>query len=225
VTVGAGIGTPGNVVPTGERTWIPTLPPVALSHWPVTSTPARSITSVCSWRGPFGPIEYDGHLYGLRVHEFRRFLELPARSGAEFELALDIDPADGADRTRLEAAGFRLIDPRTVAGDPWQYRDYVSNSFAELCVAKNLYVDTAGGWFSDRSACYLAAGRPVVAQHTGAAVPAGEGLLTFRTPDEAVAAMADLRARPAAHARAARELAEAYLSARVVLPALVEAVT
>jgi hypothetical protein len=225
-TVGTRLGTPGCIVPTAGRAWIPTLPPVVLAEWPV--APPRSdaaITSVCSWRGPFGPIEYGGRTYGLRVHEFRRFLDIPARTGADVELALDIDTADAADRARLAAAGFRLIDPAQAAADPARYRAYVAGSAAELCVAKNLYVDTAGGWFSDRSACYLASGRPVIAQDTAATLPAGVGMLTFRTLDEAVDAVAEVRGHPARQARAARELAEAYLASDVVLPTLAEAVT
>lgn len=224
VTVGSKIGTPRGLVPSAGRHWVPTLPPVVLSQWPVVEARGAAITSVCSWRGPFGPIEYRGRSFGLRVHEFRRFLDLPARTGAPFELALDIDPADSADRSRLVAAGFTLVDPRKVAADPWQYQAYVAESSAELCVAKNLYVDTAGGWFSDRSACYLASGRPVIAQDTGVDLPTGTGLLTFGSLDEAVGAVAQIRADPVGHGRAARELAEEHLSSRIVLPALIAAV-
>jgi hypothetical protein len=224
VTVGANVGAAGCIVPTAGTSWITTLPPVVLSQWPVEPRPGGAITSVCTWRGPFAPIEYAGRTFGLRVHEFRRFLDLPTRTGAEFELALEIDPADAADRSRLEAAGFVLRDPLAVASDPWRYRDYVAGSVAELCVAKNLYVGTAGGWFSDRSACYLASGRPVIAQDTGTRLPSGAGLLTFRTLDEAVEAVHEVRAHPDRHRRAARDLAEAYLSSAAVLPALVDAV-
>jgi hypothetical protein len=226
VTVGSNIGAPGCLVPTNVRQWITTLPPVALSAWPVRPQPPdAAITSVCSWRGPFGPIEYGGRTFGLRVHEFRRFLDLPGRTGARFELALDIDPADAADRDRLDAAGFDLVDPLAVTADLDAYRDYVAGSAAELCVAKNLYVDTRGGWFSDRSACYLATGRPVIAQDTGARIPSGHGLLTFSTVEEAVDAVARVRADPESHGRAARELAQDVLAASVVLPPLIDAVS
>lgn len=224
VTVGGNVGTPVSLVPTGGRRWVPMLPPVVLSRWPVAEGNGGAITSVCTWRGPFAPIDFGGRTYGLRVHEFRRFLDLPARTGASIELALDIDEADSADRLRLAAAGFSLVDPREVAGNPWQYQSYVAASSAELCVAKNLYVDTASGWFSDRSACYLASGRPVIAQDTGFRLPSGAGLLSFRTLDEAVAAVIEVRTDPAKHSRAARELAEEYLSSAVVLPALIAAV-
>ena len=132
------------------------------------------------------------------MHEFRRFFELPERASARFEVALDIDEADERDLRRLRRA--RLDSSRIrarVAGDPWRYRDYVQRSGAELMIAKNLYVDTRSGWFSDRSACYLASGKPVLAQDTGleGLVPTGEGLLTFSTLEEAVAGAEEIVAR------------------------------
>ncbi|MGN6607686.1 MAG: hypothetical protein ACTHMS_11850 [Jatrophihabitans sp.] len=222
-TVGTNL--PASTVPLLDRPWITTVPPVFLPAWPVQpARPDGPFTSVASWRGPFGPIEYTGRTYGLRVHEFRRFLRLPVRIGADFRLALDIDPADDADRVRLEADGWVLCDPSTVATLD-AYRGFLADSAAELCIAKQLYVATRGGWFSDRSACYLASGRPVVMQDTGATLPTGAGLLTFSTPDEAVACIEAVRADHARHARAARELAESVLSTSVVLPRLLDAVT
>ena len=225
VTVGTAVGTPRSLVPTRGLPWLPVLPPVHLPSWPV-STGGPTWTSVASWRGPFGPIEHEGRTYGLRVHTFRRLLDVPSASGADVQLALDLDDHDGADRAALLAAGFRLADPRAAAGTPDAYRRYVQRSAGELCVAKALYVDTRGGWFSDRSACYLASGRPVVAQDTGwtSALPSGEGLLAFTDTASAAAALRDVAAAPARHSRAARELAEAHLSTAVVLPALLDAV-
>ena len=222
VTVGGRIGTPGCAIPTCGVEWTRTLPPVELSEWPPAETSGRPFTSVASWRGPFGPIEYEGRTYGLRVHELRRFAELPERSGLSFELALDIDSADAADRERLLAGGWRLIDPDQAAGDPWRYRDYVQRSGAELMVAKNLYVDAVSGWFSDRSACYLASGRPVLAQDTGleGLIPAGGGLVLFSTLEEAVEGARVIAADPGRHGRAARKLAEEHLAAERVLPGL-----
>ena len=225
VTVGSTIG--GSAVPACGIDWIPTLPPVHLADWPVaTPAPAAPVTSVVSWRGPFEPIEYGGTTDGLRVHEFRRFLELPGRVGERFELSLDIDPADDRDRTALLEHGWALADPSETAGTPDRYRDYVRRSKAELMIAKHLYVASGGGWFSDRSACYLAAGRPVIAQDTGfsAVLPTGDGLLTFTTPDEAVEATRDLHRHYEHHCRAARALAEEHFSTDVVLPRLLEAV-
>ncbi|MGH9135746.1 MAG: hypothetical protein ACRD0G_01700 [Acidimicrobiales bacterium] len=235
VTIGENIGRPGCLIPTCGLDWITTKQPVVLDEWPVAGEAGEAaeaaeaaggrITSVCSWRGPFGPIEHHGTTYGLRVHEFRRFLELPSLTGETFELALDIDDADAADLDRLRANGWGVVDPSVVASDPWRYRGYVQQSAAELCVAKQLYVATGSGWFSDRSACYLASGRPVVAQDTGLAglVPAGDGLLTFGTLDEAVAAVEAVRSDPVRHGRAAREVAEAHFSSDVVLPKLLAA--
>ena len=133
-----------------------------------------------------------------------------------------IDPEDVADLTLLRQHGWRLIDPETVACDPWTYRSYLLRSQAELMVARGMYVQTHSGWFSERSSCYLASGRPVLAQDTGLAglYPLGEGLLTFRTLDEAAAGVEEIRANYALHSRAARELAEAYFDSDTVLTRL-----
>jgi hypothetical protein len=222
VTVGQGIGGRNCSIPTCGIDWITTLPPVELSEWPRGGEHGGRFTSVVSWRGPFGPIEYDGRRYGLRVHEFRRFLELPALTRERFEVALDIDDADRPDAESLERHGWRLADPRAVAGDPWRYRDYVQGSAAEFAIAKNLYVGTRSGWFSDRSACYLASGRPALVQDTGleGALPLGEGLLTFSNPAEAAAAVEGVCADYDRHSRAARAIAEEHFAAERVLPGL-----
>ena len=222
VTVGGNVGRSGCAIPDCGLDWVTTLPPVQLSEWPPATTDGMSFTSVASWRGPFGPIEYGGRTYGLRVHEFRRFLELPERAGVDFELALDIDEADEADLRKLREHGWQLADPLDAAGDPWRYREYVQRSAAELMIAKNLYVDTRSGWFSDRSACYLASGRPVLAQDTGleGLVPTGDGVLTFRTPEEAAAGARAIVGDYRRHSRAARELAAEHFAAERVLPAL-----
>jgi len=219
-------GAPDCAIPTCGIDWVTTKPPVELGEWP--SSPVgdgKRFTTVVTWRGAFGPLEYDGRTYGLRVHEFRRFLELPALTSTPFEVALDIDDADGRDVRRLEENGWTLVDPRAAAGDPWRYRTYVQGSSAELMIAKNLYVDTRGGWFSDRSCCYLASGRPVLAQDTGLErlVPCGEGLITFSTMEEAVAGVQEIVGDYARHSIAAREIAVEYFAAGRVLPRLLEA--
>ncbi|MBS1843448.1 MAG: hypothetical protein JST53_03430 [Actinobacteria bacterium] len=223
VTVGTNVGGPGCTVPTVGREWIPTLPPVPLGRWPAVDG-GRGYTSVGSWRGPFGPLEHEGVTLGLRVHEFRRFASLPRRVEGRFEVALDIDAADVADRVRLERGGWRVVDPLGTLGDFDSYGRYLRRSAAEIAVAKHLYVATKGGWFSDRSAAYLASGKPVVAQDTGfgAALPTGAGLLTFADPDGAVVAVEEVAARPREHARAARRLAEEHLDARLVLGRLLD---
>lgn len=221
VTVGTNVGTIRSAIPDCGLEWIPTLPPVELHEWPPADEPAAAFTSVASWRGPFGPLEYLGNTYGLRVHEFRRFFELAERTGASFELALDIDEADQHDLRELQRHGWRVTDPIAAAGDPWRYRDYVRRSAAELMIAKNLYVATRSGWFSDRSACYLASGRPVLAQDTGLEqLPRQEGLVLFETLDEAVAGVESILARPLRHRHAARDLAEQHFAAGRVLTQL-----
>ena len=224
LTVGGRIGSADCGVPTVGLDWVPIMPPVELAAWPVQSDRGDCFTSVASWRGAFGPLEYEGRTLGLRVHEFRRFFELPERAPVEFELALDIDEAETDDLGALRRHGWELADPRLAAGDPCRYRDYVQGSSAELMVAKNLYVETNSGWFSDRSACYLASGRPVLAQDTGldGLLPTGEGLVTFSTLEEAVAGVGEITGDYERHSRAAREIAEQHFSAAKVLPRMLE---
>lgn len=223
VSVAARLGQPDCAIPTLGLPWIATLPPVVLDQWRM-STPRASgaFTSIATWRGPFAPVDYKGKTYGLRAHEFRRFVALPRMSESPFVLALDIDPADDADRSALVEAGWQLSDPRVVTGDATSYRDFIANSTAEFCVAKSMYVATASGWFSDRSACYLAAGRPVLAQDTGlgAALPVGDGLLIFDSPATAKAGVERLTSDLEWHSQAARRLAEEHLDSDIVLTRL-----
>jgi hypothetical protein len=220
VTIAERIGEPDCAIPGCGLDWITTPQPVVLDAWPA-QAPGRGsrFTSVASWRGAYGPVEYDGRTYGLRVHEMRRFAALPRLAGGTFELALDIHPADAADAALLERGGWRLVAPASVASTPADYRRYVQGSDAELMVAKQIYVATRGGWLSERSLCYLASGRPVLAQDTGFAEchPAGEGLLAFATVDDALAGIEAIRTDPARHSAAARELArECFGSDRVL---------
>jgi hypothetical protein len=225
-TIGENIGRPGCPIPTCGLDWLRTRQPLVLDLWPEQSSTDGRFTTVGSWRGAYGPIEWDGRTYGLRVHEFRKFVELPDLSGLPFELALDIDEAETRDLDLLRTHGWELVDPGRVASDPVVYQRYVAASKAEFVVAKNLYVDTRSGWFSDRSACYLASGKPVVAQDTGleGLFPLGEGLVTFRTVDEAAAAVHEIAGDYRRHARVARELAEAYFNSDLVLANLIDAV-
>ena len=218
VTVGQNVGLAGCSVPSCGLEWITTPQPIVLDHWPMVSdAPTLAITSVGSWRGPYAPVEYAGETYGLRVHAFRRFLELPLLTGPVFELALDIDAAETRDLEALHANGWVLTDPAGAASDPWRYRNFVQTSAAELMVAKAMYVDSRSGWFSDRSVCYLASGRPVIAHDTGFPQPRGEGLLAFSTLDDAAAAVEAVFTDPSRHARAARDLAESIFDSDVVL--------
>jgi hypothetical protein len=223
VTVGQNIGRPGCAVPTCGLPWITTPPPVVLEHWPDRSAAGgEQFTSIGSWRGSVRALEYHGRMYGLRSHEFRKFAHVPRLSGRDFQLALRIDPAERADLELLRDGGWSLVDPRAVAGDPWTYRGYIQRSRAEFMVAKTMYVETQTGWFSDRSACYLASGKPVVAQDTGLAghYPLGEGLLAFSSVDQALTAVEEVARNYERHARAARALAETHFDSDRVLTRL-----
>jgi hypothetical protein len=228
VTIGERIGEPDCAIPTCGLDWITTPQPVVLSQWRLTEPPPAPIrfTSVASWRGVYGPVDLDGHRYGLRVHEFRRFSELPRLTDARLEVALHIAPEDHADLRHLRDAGWTIADPALVGATPESYRRYVQGSSAELMVAKGMYVDSRSGWLSERSLCYLASGRPVLAQATGAEelYPTGSGLLTFATIEEAAAGVEAITADYPSHARAARAFAEEYFDANRVLGRLVELV-
>jgi hypothetical protein len=219
-TVGGLIGTRGCPIPTEGIEWHAVRPPVVLEDWPAMA-PAEldRFTTVASWRGPFGPIEHGGRTYGVKVHEFRKFLDLPRRSRESFEVALDIHPADDEDLKALREHGWRIVDPRSVAGDPDAFRAYVQDSGAEFSVAQGVYVDTMCGWFSDRTTRYLASARPALVQDTGFArtLPVGDGLVAFGTLEEAVAGAADIADRYTEHCTEARRLAEEHLDATRVL--------
>lgn len=225
-TVGLAVGDPSCPVPTGGAEWLATLPPVVLSHWgPGGPVAHDALTTVGHWRG-YGSIEHGGVRYGQRAHSMRRLFDLPARAGERFMLALEIHPDERSDVAALESHGWRLVDPGVVAATPASYRRFVQASKAELGVAKEGYVVSRCGWFSDRSACYLASGRPVVAQDTGFSryLPTGKGLFSFETADDVCAALDDLDGDYRTHRRAARELAEEHLDASKVLTRLLERV-
>jgi len=224
VTIAEKIGRPGCRIPTCGLDWVTTRQPVVLDQWPSRPGQGGAFTSIGAWRGPFAPIEFDGTSFGLRVHEFRKFAGLPKLTRQKFEIALEIHDTEVGDRELLRQGGWRLLDPLAVAGSPDDYRDFIGRARAELMVAKGMYVETRGGWFSDRSACYLASGRPVIAQDTGLAglYPLGDGLLAFHTLEEATAAVESVSADYSRHARAAREIAEAEFGSDRVLTALLE---
>lgn len=224
VTLGANVGQPGCTIPDCGLEWIGTPPPVDLDAWTPAPGGRDAFTTVATWRNPYGTVELGGRSYGSRVHEFRAFMELPRLVDAEFELALDIDAGESRDLRALEENGWRLVDPRRLAGTPRAYREYIRGSRAELCVAQEMYVATRSGWLSDRSVCYLASGKPVLAQDTGFSdcYPVGEGLLAFSTLEEAAAGVEAIERDYERHSRAARALAEEHFDARKVLARLLE---
>lgn len=225
VTVGQRLGTRDCDVPTCGVDWVHTLPPVVLERWPRADRVVHDgLTTVGNWRA-YGSIDHDGRRYGQKAHSVRRIADLPVLTAAPVMPALAIDRAERQDLELLGERGWKLVDPAAVAATPDRYRDFVQGSKAELGIAKEGYVVSRCGWFSDRSACYLASGRPVVAQDTGfpEALPTGEGLLAFSSAEEGAAAIDEVWADLDRHAGAARELAEAYFDSDRVLSHLLAA--
>jgi hypothetical protein len=226
-TIGANIGTPDCTIPTNGLTWHHVRPPVVLDDWTPTPAPwsAHAVehspryTTVGTWRGPFGPLQFEGRTFGLKLHEFRKFIELPDRAAGCFEAALAIHPAETADRELLDRHGWHLVDPAGAAGTPAGFRDYVRGSSAEFSVAQGVYVDTCSGWFSDRTTRYLASGRPALVQDTGfsTTLPTGEWLVAFRSLTDAVRGAASIAADYEGHCDAAREIAAAHFGSDAVL--------
>ena len=222
VTIGGRIGLEGCPVPTCGRDWIKTLQPLVLESWPVADRIEHdAFTTVGHWRA-YGSIEHGGVHYGQKAHSLRPLLSLPKRTGAPFKLALGIHREEARDIAAMRKHGWRLVHPETVAASPDAYADFVRGSWGEFALAKSGYAESSCGWFSDRSICYLASGRPVLALDTGFSddVPAGEGLLAFSTIDEAVAGVEALRTDYGRHRRAARELAEGLFESDRVLTRL-----
>jgi hypothetical protein len=224
-TIGERIGSPDCPIPTDGIEWRPVRQPVVLEDWPVVDVDEGDrFTTIATWRGPFGPVEHGGRKYGLKVHEFRKFVALPERSPHRYEIALDYYPGDEGDVEALRGHGWMVADPRVVAGNPDAMRAYIQGSSAEFSAAQGMYVDTACGWFSDRSVRYLASGKPVLVQDTGFSqtLPTGEGLIAFRTLEEAVAGAEEIVDRYPQHRAAARQIAEQYFDADRVLPRFCE---
>ena len=212
-TFGANIGTPSSSIPTGTFTWHPTWQPITIDDWRTDIVPRDRFTTVMTWQ-----IESFADVGGNKDQEFVKFIDLPARTPQRFELAVN------GPQTLLREHGWNPVDAMAVSRTPQAYRAFVHDSKAEFGVAKHTYVTHRTGWFSDRTACYLASGRPAVVQDTGwtAHLPAGEGLMAFATPDEALAGIERINADYARHARAASEIAREHFDADRVLPKLLD---
>jgi hypothetical protein len=212
-------------VPDTGHHWRPTRQPVVLSEWHPSPDYRDVLTTVMNWTS-YNPVEYQGRTYGQKDVEFRRFLDLPGRvTPTVLEIAVNTGKTRRTPHALLRHKGWRVVDPAVVCPDLDSYRRYIESSKAEWSVTKNGYVVGQAGWFSCRSACYLAAGRPVVVQDSGfgAVLPVGEGLLSFTNMEEAVAAIQEVEAHYARHAEAARALAETYFDANTVLTRLIDA--
>jgi GT2 family glycosyltransferase len=220
-------GRPGCLLPVSQRyQFHPTRQPVVLDLWAGREDrPAGAFTSVGNWRQEWRTVRLGDQTYTwTKDLEFRRFLDLPARCGSRFELALSNCPE--ADRRLLEERGWKVRPPFDRSEDLDGYRDYIRASYGEFTAAKDQNVRLRTGWFSDRSATYLAAGRPVITQDTAfdEILPTGEGLFSVGSVEEAATAVEDIDARYGRHARAAREIAREYFDAKRVLSSLLETV-
>lgn len=224
VTIGLALGAATCPVPTCGLRWITTPQPVVLAEWPRSNTITQyALTTVGNWRG-YGSIEFQGQYYGQKAHSLRSFFSLPNLTEEKFALALSIHPEEKADVTALAENRWQILDPASVAGTPASYRGFIQGSKAEFGIAKSGYVVSRCGWFSDRSVCYLASGRPVIAQETGFSdyFPTGEGLFSFVGSDDVLAGIDAINRDYATHSRAARALAETLFDSDKVLNHLLE---
>jgi hypothetical protein len=213
----------GGIPDTGHR-WLPTRPPVVLSEWRTDAETRDVFTTVMNWTS-HNSVEFEGVSYGQKNEEFQAYLDLPQHvEPARLELALGSGKNEHPPTDLLTRKGWRLVRPADVCSDLDAFRTYTETSKAEWGVAKNGYVRGQSGWFSERSARYLAAGRPVVVQDTGFSqvLPVGEGILPFLTPAEAVAGIRAVERDYDRHSRAARALAEEWFDSDAVLGRLVE---
>ena len=216
-TFGENIGTKDFPVPLHGFKWLPTRQPVVTDLWKTARSPSRAavFTTIANWStSGLKDITWRGKKYlWSKSREFLRFVSAPKEAGEEFEMATNI--ADPKTRRKFERNRWRLTSPSQMSVDYWLYRDYIQRSKGEFTVAKDQYVRLDTGWFSDRSACYLAAGRPVITQETGFTRNYGgkEGLLSFRTLDEIADAVKRINADYKKHSRAARALAREVFEA------------
>jgi len=216
------IDQPGCTVPAAGRQWIGTRPVVDTASWSVAGA-SRSlpVTAVMHWAAG-ADLEFEGRTYGHKDREFEQFIDLPRRARGSFRLAVG---GGRVPRARLEELGWNLVDPLRHTQRLEDFRALLSGSSADFGVAKNAYVASQSGWFSDRSTCFLASGRPVLHQDTGCGdwLPAGKGVLLFSDMDSLLEALASLDADYEEHARAARSIAEEHFEASAVLDRMLQA--
>lgn len=219
-TFGELVGTPHCTLPTGGVDWLPTRPAVALELWPRRRQGER-FTTVTTWRNDTKHRVWNGDTYyWTKDREFRSIIDLPSFTSARLELAIDEVPEETA---LFRAHGWSIVTRVDLTDDVDAYMTYIGESRGEFTVARDQVVRPRTGWFSDRSASYLAAGRPVVTQDTGFGVvlPTGEGLFGFSGMEDAAAALEEVERDPVRHSGAAREIAEEYFAAERVLASII----
>lgn len=220
---GENFGRPDCRVPLECFDWQPTRPPVLVDEW---ETPPRMnqgfYNTVATWRNKGKDILWQGETYyWSKDREFLKFVDLPRRSRGRFELATRMDPET---ERHFRSHGWRLRDPVNLSRDLDSYRSFIRQARGEFTVAKDQNIRLRSGWFSDRTACYLAAGRPAVIQDTGfgSVLPTGRGLFAFRTLEEILSAVDAIESDYEGHCRAARDLAWEYFSAEKVIASFLE---
>jgi hypothetical protein len=224
VTIGMALGQSNCNIPTLGKTWIKTLQPLMLSHWPVAQCqPNLGLTTVANWRG-YGSVDYRGVFHGQKAHSLRPFFNLPPKTGETFNLALSIHHDEKSDLEQLNRFGWNLLEPSVVADTTNAFQQFIQQSKAEFGFAKSGYVVSKCGWFSDRSICYLASGRPVIAQDTGFSqfLPTGQGLFSYETEMELLDSITQLNMDYAKHCSAARDIAEEFFDSGKVLTRLLK---
>jgi hypothetical protein len=220
-TFAENIGLERCTIPRDGMPWKPTRQPLVLDVWPVTPGPAKGkFTTVMQWDS-YPTREHNGHRYGMKSDSFGPYVDLPEKVGSVFELALG---GKGAPRQFLRSKGWMLCDPIEKSTDLRIYQHFIQQSKAEFTVAKQGYVASWSGWFSERSLNYLASSRPVLTENTGFHewLPVGDGVVAFSSPEEAVAGIDEIDCRYEHHCRSAREVAAEFFDARKVLTRLIE---
>lgn len=223
-TFGLNVGGPGTLVPDAGIKWKKTVQPIALDYWPFASeAPLDRYTTVMNWAS-YAPKEWNGQIWGQKDLEFTKFKELPSHTPQPLAMVMGKGVGSKRPDAELRSLGWTILEPDEVTPDHLSYRDFLRSSKAEWSIAKHGYVASRSGWFSCRTACYLALGRPAIVQETGwsAYIPAGEGVLAFSTMEEAVAGIAKINANYPAHQKAARAIAEKYFEAKMVCQDLLD---
>jgi hypothetical protein len=222
-TYGENLGGPDCPIPLPPFEYHPTRQPVVLDWWepPVADSSRPSFTTVASWKQTSKDIEWQGEVWTWSKDvQWGRYMDLPRRVRRPLELALAIEDDDTV--AQLESAGWRVVPALPMTKDIDGYRDYLAASAGEFSVAKEQNVRSRSGWFSDRTACYLALGKPAIVEDTGSPLPAGEGLFTFNSMEDVIAAFEAIDSDYERHSRAARALAEEYLRAETVLARMLD---
>ena len=228
LTFGENLGAPDCQVPVGRFAYRATRQPIVLDWWngpPAESPPAAPFTTISNWKQSGKDVEWQGEVYfWSKHHEFLRFLDVPSRSAEAFELALACNDANAL--SLLTRHGWQVRNALELSREIGPYRDYVRGSRGEFTVAKDQNIRLRSGWFSDRSACYLAAGRPVITQETGFTniLPTGKGLYGFTTLDDILGALDSIAVNYAGHCEAAADIAVEYFAAEIVLGRLCDQV-